>query len=115
MESFGTEDKPEVWNKGIQSALVCYVFKSLCVFSLFIPERIPLLLLKEQTWLWLCRLLLFDPSPSPKPPFDAGGDCSEPAGLLGRQPAASSLCCLTVSHSNLLHWPAELSFPDLPG
>lgn len=91
---------------------VCCIFKSLCVFILFTPERIPLSLLKEQTLLWLFPLLLFDRSPSPKPPLYAGGGCSDSGGLLGQEPAACSLCCLAVPYTpNLCHSPAELSFP----
>lgn len=70
---------------------VCCVFKSLCVFILFTPERTPLSLLKEQTQLWLFPPLLFDPrsllGPPPKPcPLHWLG-CSDSGGLLGREPA----------------------------
>lgn len=56
---YGIKESNQLW--------VCCVFKSLCVFILFTPERIPLSLLKEQTQSWLLPLLLFDPCSRAQP------------------------------------------------
>lgn len=56
---YGIKESDQLW--------VCCVFKSLCVFILFTPERIPLSLLKLQTLLWLFPLLLFDPDSRARP------------------------------------------------
>lgn len=102
MEQFWIEAKPvefEVQNKGIRSALVCCVLKSLCVFILCTPED-SIILAQRATLGWRFPALLFDPcsplSPSPKPCLRPWLRLFRLWGIAGREPV-SFHCALGCS------------------